>query len=124
MVLLNGDESDARAWGLDGVHWTAARLATAAERPVDLVCAASCHTAAEVARAGALALDFAVLGPVRPTPSHPGAPAMGFDGFARAVDGTTLPVYALGGLAALDLPAAIDAGAHGVASMRGAWPPP
>jgi 8-oxo-dGTP diphosphatase len=122
-VLLNGDEADARAWGLDGVHWTSARLAAATTRPGDLVCAASCHTPAEIARAGDLALDFAVLGPVRATPSHPGAPAMGFDGFARAVAATTLPVYSLGGLAAGDLPAAIDAGAHGIAAMRGAWPP-
>jgi len=123
MVLLNGDEADARAWGLDGVHWTSARLAAATTRPGDLVCAASCHTSAEIARAGDLALDFAVLGPVRATPSHPGAPAMGFDGFARTVAATTLPVYALGGLAAGDLPSAIDAGAHGIAAMRGAWPP-
>jgi 8-oxo-dGTP diphosphatase len=121
-VLLNGDDDDARAWGLDGVHWTAARLASATARPDGLVCASSCHTAAEVARAGALSLDFAVLGPVRPTPTHPDAPAMGFDGFARAVEGTTLPVYALGGLSAGDLPAAIDAGAHGIAAIRGAWP--
>ena len=35
---------------------------------------------------------------------------------------TTLPVYALGGLSAADLPAAIDAGAHGIAAIRGAWP--
>ena len=46
---------------------------------------------------------------------------MGFEGFARAVEGTTLPVYALGGLSAADLPAAIDAGAHGIAAIRGAW---
>ena len=122
-VLLNGDEADARAWGLDGVHWTSARLAGATARPDDLLCAASCHTSAELARAGALTLDFAVLGPVRPTPSHPAARAMGLDGFARAVEGTMLPVYALGGLAAGDLPAAIDAGAHGIAAMRGAWLP-
>lgn len=121
-VLLNGDEDDARAWGLDGVHWTSARLAAASSRPGDLVCAASCHSPAELARAGALALDFAVLGPVRPTPTHPDVPAMGFDGFARAVEGTTLPVYALGGLSAGDLPAAIDAGAHGIAAIRAAWP--
>ena len=120
-VLLNGDEADARAWGLDGVHWTSARLAAASSRPGDLVCAASCHAPAELARAGALALDFAVLGPVRPTPTHPGVPAMGFEGFARAVEGTMLPVYALGGLSAADLPAAIDAGAHGIAAIRSAW---
>ncbi len=66
---------------------------------------------------------FAALGPVLPTPSHPGAPTLGWEGFARAVERTRVPVYALGGLRATDLAAAIDAGAHGVAMLRGAWPP-
>jgi 8-oxo-dGTP diphosphatase len=120
-VLLNGAADDARRLGLDGVHWTAARLAQAASRPDDLVVGASCHDAQEIARAGALGCDFAVLGPVRATPSHPGAPTLGWEGFARAVEGAHLPVYALGGLAARDLDAAIDHGAHGIAMRRGAW---
>jgi 8-oxo-dGTP diphosphatase len=120
-LLLNGDAATARAWGCDGVHWTAAALAAAAERPPDMLCAASCHTAADVALAGRLGLDFAVLGPVRPTPTHPDAPTLGWDGFAREVDGTTLPVYALGGLERADLGVAINHGAHGIALRRAAW---
>ena len=69
----------------------------------------------------ALGCDFAVLGPVRDTPSHPGARTLGWDGFARAIEGTRLPVYALGGLAPADLDAAVDHGAHGIAMRRGAW---
>lgn len=122
-VLLNGDEGDARRLGFDGVHWTAARLAVATSRPDDLMVGASCHDARELGRAGALGCDFAALGPVLPTPSHPGAPTLGWEGFARAVERTRVPVYALGGLRATDLAAAIDAGAHGVAMLRGAWPP-
>jgi 8-oxo-dGTP diphosphatase len=34
---------------------------------------------------------------------------------------TPIPVYALGGMSADDLPAAEAAGAHGVAMMRAAW---
>jgi 8-oxo-dGTP diphosphatase len=120
-VLLNGEADDARRLGLDGVHWTSARLAAARSRPDDLIVGASCHGADDVARAGALGCDFAVLGPVRETPSHPGARALGFDGFARAIERTRLPVYALGGLVAADLDAAIDHGAHGIAMRRGAW---
>ena len=120
-VLLNGTVDDARRLGLDGVHWTAARLGRAASRPDDLVVGASCHDAREIARAGALGCDFAVLGPVLATPSHPGAPTLGWEGFARAVEGARLPVYALGGLATGDVDAAIDHGAHGIAMRRGAW---
>jgi 8-oxo-dGTP diphosphatase len=120
-VLLNGTADTARRLGLDGVHWTAARLAAATSRPDDLVVGASCHDVAEIARAGALGCDFAVLGPVQATPSHPDARTLGWNEFARAVEGTRLPVYALGGLVSTDLIGAIDCGAHGIAMRRGAW---
>lgn len=123
-VLLNGSTEHARDWGCHGVHWSAHALAEATERPADLICAASCHNAAEVARAGGLGLDFAVLGPVRPTPTHLHAVPMGWPGFVDALAGNTLPVFALGGLNATDLNQAIDYGAHGVALRRAAWPAP
>ncbi len=121
-VLLNGSTDDAQRWGCHGVHWSALKLAEATERPADFMCAASCHDAAGIARAAALKLDFAVLGPVRPTPSHPQAMPMGWPGFAKALAPSTLPVFALGGLLAADLDQAIDHGAHGVALRRAAWP--
>jgi 8-oxo-dGTP diphosphatase len=120
-VLLNGTAENARAWGCGGVHWTAAALAGATERPDDLMCSASCHTREEIAKAGALALDFALLGPVQATPTHPGAAPLGWEGFAATVAGSSLPVFALGGLSRADLDTAIDRGAHGIALRRGAW---
>jgi 8-oxo-dGTP diphosphatase len=121
-VLLNGDVDTARALKLDGVHWPSAALREASVRPSDLIVAASCHDRAELARAAELDLDFAVLGPVKPTPTHPGAATLGFDGFAACVSGARLPVFALGGLDAGDLDTAIARGAHGVAMRRHAWP--
>jgi len=120
-LLLNGDAARARDWGFAGVHWTAAALAQASERPSDLICAASCHTRDDIAKAGALELDFVVLGPVAATPTHPRAMPLGWDGFAANTEGTSVPVFALGGLATRDLDTAIDRGAHGVALRRGAW---
>lgn len=120
-LLLNGSEDDARRLGCDGVHWSAARLAAVHVRPADLMVGASCHDRDELARAAMLGCDFAVLGPVLSTPTHPGVPVLGWEGFARGVAGARLPVYALGGLAAGDLDVAIDCGAHGVAMRRGAW---
>lgn len=121
-LLLNGEADDARALGFAGVHWTSAALMQASARPPDLMVSASCHDATQLERAGALGVDFALLGPVHATPTHPAATPLGFARFARLAAATRLPVYALGGLAAEDLQPAIDAGAHGVALRRHAWP--
>jgi len=121
-VLLNGTADDAQRLGCDGVHWTSAMLLQARARPAGMMAAASCHTRDDVARAGALDLDFAVLGPVAATPTHPDAVPIGWEGFAALVEGTRVPVYALGGLGANDLAEAIVHGAQGIALRRAAWP--
>ena len=120
-VLLNGEADVARALGCDGVHWSAARLAAATARPDDMLCAASCHDAEELEQAARIGVDFAVLGPVKPTPSHPDARPLGWDRFGELVHGSPIPIYALGGLDHADLDAAIGHGAHGVALRRAAW---
>jgi 8-oxo-dGTP diphosphatase len=84
-------------------------------------CGVSCHSADELRRAEALGADFAVLGPVRPTPTHPDSAPMGWGGFRAAAEGAAIPVYALGGLAPSDLQEALACGAHGLAMIRGAW---
>jgi len=122
-VLLNGDAERAKAWGCDGVHLTSSALATTSSRPQGMLCAASCHTRAEIDRAAHLALDFVVLGPVLPTPTHHDVAHLGWDGFAAIAREAPLPIFALGGLAAADLDRAFAKGAHGVALRRGAWPP-
>ena len=122
-VLFNGSEDEAREAGCDGVHWTASRLAQAHSRPTEgMLVAASCHTQEELAHAGALGLDFAVLGPVVATPTHAFATPLGWEGFSARIVDVRLPVYALGGLTPADLPLAIEHGAHGVALRRAAWP--
>lgn len=105
----------------DGVHYTAAQLMTLNSRPREGLAAASCHAPDELAHAAALELDFAVLGPVKPTPSHPDATLLGWHCFARIARGASIPVYAIGGLQRRDLEAAWRAGAHGVAMIGGAW---
>jgi 8-oxo-dGTP diphosphatase len=86
-----------------------------------MLCAASCHDSAELARAGELGLDFAVLGPVAATPSHRHASPLGWERVAELLRATPLPVYALGGLTRDDLETAVTHGAHGVALRRAAW---
>ena len=105
----------------DGLHFTAAQLMGLKARPAQGLAGASCHTAAELARAMALELDFAVLGPVKPTASHPDARPLGWEGFARIARGASIPVYAIGGMKPADLEPAWRAGAHGVAMISAAW---
>ena len=65
--------------------------------------AASCHDADELDAAQALGCDFAVLGPVQATASHPGAEGIGWARFAELREGVSLPIYAIGGLGPGDL---------------------
>jgi 8-oxo-dGTP diphosphatase len=121
-VFWNGDADGAREAGCDGVHWTAETLSRARTRPADLRVAASCHEQEEIALAGSLELEFAVVGPVAATPTHPHATPIGWEGFSARIAGARLPVYALGGLTPRNLTHAIDCGAQGVALRRAAWP--
>ena len=120
-VLLNDDVALAQEVGADGVQLTSTRLAELKERPAVEWCAASCHSAEELRRAEALGCDFALLSPVLPTKSHPGALHLGWEKFAEMAAGSTIPVYALGGLNQEDMQTAWQHGAHGIALLRQAW---
>lgn len=120
-VLINGDVDLARAVGADGVQLTASQLATLKVRPALDWCAASCHNAEELRCAEALGCDFAVLSPVLPTQSHPGAAYLGWECFAALAAGASIPVFALGGLRQTDMENAWRRGAHGIALLRQAW---
>lgn len=120
-LLLNADIELAQEIGADGVQLAANQLATLRERPDLPWCGASCHNAEELRRAEALGCDFALLSPVLPTQSHPGAAHLGWERFAEIADGAEIPVYALGGLALDDMQTAWRHGAHGVSLLRQAW---
>src|SRR5207247_9528894 len=81
----------------------------------------SCRSSEELQLAEALGVDFAVLGPVRATPSHPHAVPLGWERFSEIAKGAAVPVYALGGIVPRDLEQALNCGAHGIAMVRGAW---
>jgi len=120
-VLVNAAPELAARAGAAGVHLTAARLMDTQSRPDCDVVGASCHDERELAHAARLRLDFAVLGPVADTASHPGAVTLGWRRFAELVADYPLPVYAVGGLVRGDMHAAWSSGAHGIAAIRGAW---
>ena len=151
MLLVNGDAEIARRCGADGVHLTSTRLArlvavssgprgltprqaaalaggtgeesgtTAAKAPGSFLIGASCHEADDLARARAAGCDFAVLGPVRETATHPEAPTLDWSGFERLALGAGMPVFAIGGLGDDDVDAAVRHGGQGVAGIRAFW---
>jgi len=121
-VLVNGGPAEANT---HGIHFSADQLMTLRARPQGgphgALMAASCHSTQELGHAMAIGLDFVVLGPVKATPTHPGAPVLGWDGFRRIADGASIPVYAIGGLRPRDLDEARRNGAHGLAMISGSW---
>lgn len=118
-VLVNGDTALAQRLGI-GLHLPARMLAGLRERPLPdtALVAASCHDEADLRMAQASGCDFAVLGHVAATPSHPDAPPIGWPGFARLRESVSLPIYAIGGLGPADIPVARAYGGQGVAAIR------
>ena len=98
---LHMPEAQARRGGVRGPRW----LTAAAHGRAGLV---------RAARAGACA---ALLSPVFPTASHPGAPTLGPVRFAGLVRASPLPVYALGGIDARRARRLAGTGACGLAGV-------
>lgn len=106
-----------------GLHLTSTQLASLTRHPLpghDL--AASCHTLDDLHRAEAITADFAVLGPVAATATHPDAAALGWPAFAALREQVALPIYAIGGLTRESTADARHHGAQGIAAIRGLWP--
>lgn len=122
-LLLNRDVGLASELGI-GVHLGSEQLAGLSTRPLPAAqpVAASCHTLEELRSAQTLGCDFAVLGPVLPTASHPGEPGLGWQRFEALREQVALPLYAIGGLAPTDVELARQHGAFGVAAIRSLWP--
>jgi len=120
-VLVNGPLDLARAAGADGVHLDSSAAAQLAARPDCDWVGVSCHDGAELAHAAALGADLALLSPVLPTLTHPGAATLGWETFSALAAASPIPVYGLGGLGHDDVALAQSHGAHGVALLRGAW---
>jgi 8-oxo-dGTP diphosphatase len=121
MLLVNSRHPRALWDKADGVHLTAADLATLKRRPQLEWVGASVHSSTEIERAASLQLDFVAAGPVRLTATHPHYPPLGWDTFARVISKASLPAYALGGMRATDLADAMCRGAHGIASLSAVW---
>lgn len=124
-VLVNSIHP--RSWSAiaDGVHVRATDLSLHQQRdewvkPGQWL-GASSHSLLELTQAQSLGADFAVLGSVLPTDSHPGSPGMGWAKFEQLCRQVSLPVYALGGQGQATRAEAAKHGAHGIAAIRAFW---
>ena len=120
LLAINGDIALAQSLEA-GLQLSGKQLMNLSERPDLVWIGASCHNEEELAQAAALELDWALISPVLPTPTHPGAPALGWDKTAQLLRNSPIPVYALGGMKLDDLAHARSLGAHGIALSSAAW---
>jgi 8-oxo-dGTP diphosphatase len=118
-IVVNSDCGACPQCG--GIHLTASALMAASARPRAQLVGASCHDERELSQAEKLGLDYALLGPVNATASHPGAKALGWPRFAELAADRSMPVYAVGGMRRADLGAARAHGAHGLALLSAAF---
>lgn len=118
LLLVNGRVDVAVAVGADGVQLGTGALAVAEARrllPSGTLVGVSTHSAAEVVDAAAAGADFVLFGAVFGTP---GKKALGPEALTTAVRAASLPVLAIGGVTAAEIPALRRSGAAGVAVIR------
>ncbi|MEO5573395.1 MAG: Nudix family hydrolase [Gammaproteobacteria bacterium] len=122
-LLLNAVPQLVQDIGAHGVHLSSEQLKKLDARPLgkDKWVAASCHDADELAQARRIGVDFAVVSPVLPTPSHPGAACLGWDKLRQLTSATNMPIYALGGMRIEDIGLAHRNGAQGIAAVSSVW---
>ncbi len=97
VVILADSALTAREWGADGIYGAPRSLWP---RRAGLLHLATAHDLAELGLAARLGADAALLSPVFPTRSHPGAPVLGAACFRLLARQSRLPVIALGGMTA------------------------
>jgi 8-oxo-dGTP diphosphatase len=108
----------------DGVHLRACDAAQLQHRPLtqsDYLVGVSVHDVEQMQQARKLEADFAVVGPVAETTSHPGQTRLGWKTFVDINRDAGLPSYAIGGQSADTMTAAREYGAHGIAAIRGVF---
>ena len=122
-LILNSDPEVVSIVDADGVNLTGERLLALDSRPLseNKWVAASCHTAADIAHASRINVDFAMLSPVQATASHPETKPLGWEKFRTMCECAPFPVYALGGVKPDDVGQAFNHGAQGIAAIRALW---
>ena len=118
-LLINDRIDIALAVHADGVHLGGHSLSVAVARHLlgpERLIGVSTHHPDEIAAAALDGADFVTFGPVFATPSKAAyGPPVGLEALCSACAAAPLPVFALGGIHAGQLPQIQTSGAHGLA---------
>lgn len=106
-----------------GLHLTSSELLRNKQRPIakSKWLFASVHNLQELEHAKRMEVDAMVIAPVNPTPTHPAAKPLEWDGLEQLARQANCPVYALGGVSPNDFAKVRAWGAQGVAGIRAFW---
>jgi thiamine-phosphate pyrophosphorylase len=118
-LLINDRIDIALAVQADGVHLGEHSLPTDVVRQLvgpELLIGVSTHSNADISRAAEQGADFVTFGPVYATPSKADfGPPQGLKALTEACRGSSLPVFALGGITPPIAAEVREAGASGIA---------
>jgi thiamine-phosphate pyrophosphorylase len=134
LLIINDRPRVALAAGAGGVHVGQEDMPVAQVRELvgpDVLIGLSTHAPAEIdaatagfdtaagaERGGVTNVDYLGVGPVYATPTKPGRPPVGLELVRYAAGHSPLPFFAIGGIDADNVEAAIEAGARRVAVVR------
>lgn len=120
IMLVGADEGLAVALGADGLHLPEREVgqtpAIRARRPDWLITGAA-HSQVALAATARAGLDAALVSPVFASASPSAGTPLGVARFRDWVSGTSLAVYALGGITEMTAPDLADSGACGLAAV-------
>ena len=119
-LFVHGRLAAARAVGCRNLHLPLPVLRAVGGKPqgIDMM-SVSCHSREDVESAEALGADRILLGTIFPTGSKPGLPGKGISFVREICAGTSLPVFAIGGITMSNLAEVMAAGAAGGCMMSG-----
>jgi thiamine-phosphate pyrophosphorylase len=84
----------------------------------DAIIGRSTHAPEEIVAAAAEPVDYLGVGPVMATPTKPGRAGVGYGLITYAAEHAGMPFFVTGGMDPDTIPAAKEAGAHGVVVVR------
>jgi len=125
-IVVNDRVDVALAGGAQAVQLTARSVGVSDARAMApaLLLGRSVHSAPEARDAGLFGADWCVAGHVFASGSHANEAGRGVGFLRECVEGTDIPVIAIGGVTPGRVRDVIEAGAHGVASISGIWDSP
>jgi thiamine-phosphate pyrophosphorylase len=121
LLIVNDRPAVAAEVGADGVHVGQDDMPVREVRELvgpDMLIGVSTHSPAQIDAVDPTLVDYIGVGPVHETPTKPGRPAVGLELVSYAAANAAVPFFAIGGLRADNIPAAVRAGAERICVLR------